>query len=55
MDVSGWLHAYNFTTGERALGTHFIGGYMGPRASLDAVVKRKSPFSTPDSNLTLVI
>jgi len=26
---------------ERALGTHWIGGWVGPRAVLDAVVKRK--------------
>jgi hypothetical protein len=32
-----------FTPGERAPDTHWIGGWMGPRASLDAVVKRKIP------------
>jgi hypothetical protein len=26
---------------ERAPGIHWIGGWMGPRADLDAVVKRK--------------
>jgi hypothetical protein len=30
-----------FTTRERARGTHWIGGWEGPRAVLDAVVKRK--------------
>jgi hypothetical protein len=30
-----------FTPGERAPGAHWIGGWVGPRASLDYVVKRK--------------
>jgi hypothetical protein len=30
-----------FTPRERAPGTHWIGGWVGPRAVLDAVVKRK--------------
>jgi hypothetical protein len=30
-----------FTTRERAPGTHWIGSWVGPRAGLDAVVKRK--------------
>jgi hypothetical protein len=37
-----------FTPRERASGTHWIGGWVGPRAVLDAVVKRKlcsSPFT----------
>jgi hypothetical protein len=29
-----------FTLRERALGTHWIGGWVGPRAVLDAMVKR---------------
>jgi hypothetical protein len=32
-----------FTPRERAPGTHWIGGRVGPRAVLDAVVKRKIP------------
>jgi hypothetical protein len=32
-----------FTPRERALGTHWIGGWVGTRAVLDAVVKRKIP------------
>jgi hypothetical protein len=32
-----------FTSRERAPGTHWIGGWVGPRAVLDAVVKRKIP------------
>jgi hypothetical protein len=32
-----------FTPKETATGTHWIGGWVGPRAVLDAVVKRKIP------------
>jgi hypothetical protein len=32
-----------FAHGEIAPGTHWIGGSVGPRAVLDAVVKRKIP------------
>jgi hypothetical protein len=31
-----------FTPRERVLGTHWIGGWVGPRAFLDAVVKKNS-------------
>jgi hypothetical protein len=31
----------HFTPGEKAPGTHWIGGHVGPRAGLDAVEKRK--------------
>jgi hypothetical protein len=34
-----------FTPGERAPGTHWIGGCVGPRAGLDDMKKRK--FLTP--------
>jgi hypothetical protein len=34
----------HFTPGERASGTHWIGGWVGPRATLNDVEKRK--FST---------
>jgi hypothetical protein len=30
-----------FTPGERATGTHWIGGWVDPRAGLDDVEKRK--------------
>jgi hypothetical protein len=33
----------SFTTRERASGTHWIGGWVGSSAVLDAVVKRKIP------------
>jgi hypothetical protein len=32
-----------FTPRERAPGTHWIGDWVGPRAILDTVVKRKIP------------
>jgi hypothetical protein len=36
------LHApASFTPAERALGTHWIGGWVGPRAGLDDVEKKK--------------
>jgi hypothetical protein len=31
----------HFTPGERALGTHWIGGWVDPRAGVDDVKKRK--------------
>jgi hypothetical protein len=39
-----------FTPGERAPGTHWIGGWVGSRAVLDAVVKRKIPSPRRESN-----
>jgi hypothetical protein len=36
-----------FTLKERAAGIHWIGGWVGPRAVLDAVVKRKIPSILP--------
>jgi hypothetical protein len=32
-----------FTPRERAAGTHWIGGWVGPRTGLDAGAKRKIP------------
>jgi hypothetical protein len=34
-------HAGRLTSRERAPGTHFIGGWVGPRAGLDDAGKRK--------------
>jgi len=34
-------HTGRFTPGERTPGTHWIGGCMGTRVSLDMVAKRK--------------
>jgi hypothetical protein len=39
-----------FTPREKAPGTHWIGGWVGSRAGLDAVVKRKIPSSRQESN-----
>jgi hypothetical protein len=39
-----------FTPRERSPGTHWIGGWVGPRAVLDAVVKRKIPNPRGESN-----
>jgi len=35
---------------ERAIDTHWIGGWVGPRASLDMVVRIKIPNPYQDSN-----
>jgi hypothetical protein len=43
MEVSGQLHApAALPLGEIAPGTHWIGGWVGPRIGQDAVEKRKS-------------
>jgi hypothetical protein len=39
-----------FTPRKRAPGTHWIGGWVGPRAVLDVVVKRKIPSHRRESN-----
>jgi hypothetical protein len=39
-----------FTPRERAPGTHWIGGWVGPRAVMDAVVKRKISNPSWESN-----
>jgi hypothetical protein len=36
-------YTIRFTPGERAPGTHWIGGSVGPRACLDDLEKRKFP------------
>jgi hypothetical protein len=51
MEVSGQLHApaaFNPAVTR-------VGGWVGPRAGPDAVVKRTNPFMTPDGNWTLVV
>jgi hypothetical protein len=44
------LALYLPPSGERAPGIHLIGAWVGPRAGLDAVVKRKIPSCCRDSN-----
>jgi hypothetical protein len=44
MEVKGQLHTpAALPPGKRAPDTHWIGGWVGPRAVLDAEVKRKIP------------
>jgi hypothetical protein len=45
LDGGEWsvLRPCRFTLRERVPGTHWIGGWVGPRAILNAVVKRKIP------------
>jgi hypothetical protein len=45
LDGSEWSasHPGHFTPRERAPGTHWLGGWVGPRAILDVVVKNKIP------------
>jgi hypothetical protein len=51
MEVSGQLHAPAASPpGKTATGTHWIGGWVGPRTVLDAVLKRKIPSPRRESN-----
>jgi hypothetical protein len=51
MEVSGQLHApASLPPRERAPGTHWIGGWVGPKAVMDAVMKGKIPSSRWESN-----
>jgi hypothetical protein len=45
IDGGEWsaLRPVRFITTERATSTHWTGGWVGPRAGLDTVVKRKFP------------
>jgi hypothetical protein len=51
MDVSGQLHTPAALPPGKEPDTHRIGGWVGPRAILDAVVKRKIP--SPTGNQTV--
>jgi hypothetical protein len=50
MEVSGQLHAPAALPPGKAAGTHWIGGWVGPRGVLDAVMKRKIPRPRQESN-----
>jgi hypothetical protein len=52
LDGSEWSASRpgRFTPRETAPGTHWIGGWVGPRAVLDAVVKRKIPSPRREPN-----
>jgi hypothetical protein len=51
LDGGEWsaLRPGRFTPKERAPGIHWIGGWVGSRAVLDAVVKKKIPSSRRES------
>jgi hypothetical protein len=53
MGVNGQRHApaARFIPGEKTPGTHWIGGWVGLRAGLDAGARRKIFFPCPGSNL----
>jgi hypothetical protein len=44
----------HFTPKKSAPGTHWIGGWVGPRANLDVVVKRKVLSPCQDLNLLII-
>jgi hypothetical protein len=52
LDVGEWsaTRLGRFTPRERTPGTHRIGGWVGPRAVPDSVVKRKIPSPLRESN-----
>jgi hypothetical protein len=50
MEMSDQLHAPAALPQGRDLGTHWIGGWVGSRAGLDIVVKRKIRSICQDSN-----
>jgi hypothetical protein len=50
MEMSGQLHAPAALHPGKESGTPWIGGWVGPRAVLDAVVKRKIPNLRRESN-----
>jgi hypothetical protein len=43
LDGDEWSdsHTGRFTSGDRAIGTQWIGGFVGPRTGLNAVGKKK--------------
>jgi hypothetical protein len=56
MEVSGQLQALAaLPPRERAPDIHWIGGWVGPRAVLDAVVKRKIPSPRRKSNPKILV
>jgi len=48
--VSGQIHALPLYPQGKTPGSHWIRGWMGPTACLDAVIKRKIPSPFQDSN-----
>jgi hypothetical protein len=56
MEVSGQFHALATLPLPREIGpgTPWIGGWVGPRAGLDVVVKRKIPSPCQDLNPPII-
>jgi hypothetical protein len=55
MEVNGQLHApAALPPGKEPPGTHCIGGWVGPRAGLDAVVRRKISSPYWDTNPPII-
>jgi hypothetical protein len=53
MEVS-YLHTLNrFTSGERALSVHWIGGWVGLTADVDNVEKRKKYLAASGSRISI--
>jgi hypothetical protein len=52
LDGGEWSasHPGHLTPRETAPDTHWVGDWVGPRASLDMVLKRKTPSPHQDSN-----
>jgi len=57
LDGGEWsaLRPALFTPGVRAPGTHWTGGWVGPKAGLEAVAKRKIPITAPAGNWTAAV
>jgi hypothetical protein len=57
LDGGEWSasHPGRFIPRERAPGTYRTGGWVGPRAVLDEVVKRKIPSPTVHNIITIII
>jgi hypothetical protein len=56
LDGSEWSASRpgRFTPRERAPGTHWLGGWVGPVADLDAVANRKIPSLYRDSKPPII-
>jgi len=56
MEVSAELHALDaLPPVEGVPGTHWIGGWVGFRTGLDAVVKRRIPIIAPGGTRTPIV